>query len=828
MNITSLTVLLLALCNAILGAVVCHKDPHRAENKWFGLFALSVTLWSFGLALLYSSSESSKLSSIATGRLAFCAASILPYSFLGFAKYFAIESPLPSRNQLRALAIPASLLSALSFSPWMVAEVTVSQGRLRTAYGPLYTPFAAYFLICLTLSFWVLYRKLRGTSGRTRLQLKYLYLGLFMAIAGGTTTNLVIPLLFQSSSFGGYGPLFVSLLLAFTTHAIVRYRLMDIRVVLRAGLTYFFAVTLAAATFVTLLVTLASILKTTPNDVPLPLQLGLAVVVAITFHPLKQFIQHWIDRYVYRSSYDYQTTLRNATRKIGTTLELKSLTLLLCDVTLDTFQPEAVQLYLRTPDRRTYQLDSTRSRLDVNTTETRVELPSASPLLRFLLATRRPLSIDDEPNDVLTLPAQRQLSHFNLSLALPLCLDDDLIAIILVGKKLSGDPFFASDIDLLSTLAAQTSISLRNAQLYSEVVLANNYVENLLATIDSGVIAVANTGIITLFNSAAEKLTGQSAVSVLGQPIDLLTTPISARLRLALSLDQRTLQDEAALVDGTGRLLPVVCSTSPLRGRNGDVLGAVMIINDITHLKELDAEKRRAERLGSFGALASGIAHEIKNPLVAIRTFAELLPERYSEEDFRGGFSQIVVNEIARIDGLVARLRDLAAPARPILATTDIREPIADTLSLLRGQLDQKQITVSTEYLTTRLLIPADPAQLKQLFLNIFLNAIDAMVSAGSLTIRLTERESAAAPILLVEIADTGCGITTSLIDRVFDPFVTSKSTGSGLGLAICRGIMDAHAGTISVTNNSDRPGATIALEFPTSLQPDAILTVKG
>jgi signal transduction histidine kinase len=199
---------------------------------------------------------------------------------------------------------------------------------------------------------------------------------------------------------------------------------------------------------------------------------------------------------------------------------------------------------------------------------------------------------------------------------------------------------------------------------------------------------------------------------------------------------------------------------------------------------------------------------------VAIKTFAELLPERFTEKDFREDFSQVVIREIARIDDLVARLRGLAAPAARPLPSLDLREPIEETLALLRGQLEQKRIRVKRFYDHALPLVAGDPAQLKQLFLNLFMNALEAMGAGDELTIRLSRREGTGPPSLLAEVSDTGSGIRQEMIGKVFDPFVTTKPRGSGLGLAICRGIADAHRATIRVENNTNFPGTTATIEF--------------
>jgi signal transduction histidine kinase len=284
-------------------------------------------------------------------------------------------------------------------------------------------------------------------------------------------------------------------------------------------------------------------------------------------------------------------------------------------------------------------------------------------------------------------------------------------------------------------------------------------------------------------------------------------------------------QLESALVDDAGRVVPIVCATSPLRDKLGAILGAVIVFSDLSRLKDLEREKRRGERLAAFGALASGIAHEIKNPLVAIRTFAELLPERFTEEDFRQDFAVIVLKEIERIDQLVGRLRGLAVPSHTAFRSVDIIEPLEETLALLRGQFLQKHINLTRAYTASNTRISGDSDQLKQLFLNILINAVEAMEHDGQLTIRLADRATHDGQSLLIEVSDSGSGIPENMIGKIFEPFVTTKPKGSGLGLAICRGITDAHKGTIRATNVDTGNGTTILIEFPvaTDLQPATI-----
>jgi signal transduction histidine kinase len=240
----------------------------------------------------------------------------------------------------------------------------------------------------------------------------------------------------------------------------------------------------------------------------------------------------------------------------------------------------------------------------------------------------------------------------------------------------------------------------------------------------------------------------------------------------------------------------------------------VAVFSNLSRVKELEREKRRAERLASIGALASGIAHEIKNPLVAIKTFAELLPERFSDEEFHTDFAKVVVREIDRIDALVARLRGLTPTVQRMVAL-DVTVPIQETLALLRAQLEQTHIVAATSLQSPLPLVAGNVDQLKQLFLNVFVNAIEAMSSGGRIDIRVLAQRALGSEVVIVEIEDTGGGIPPSVVSKLFDPFVTTKERGSGLGLSICRGIADAHRATIYATNSASGRGAVVVVEFP-------------
>ena len=239
-------------------------------------------------------------------------------------------------------------------------------------------------------------------------------------------------------------------------------------------------------------------------------------------------------------------------------------------------------------------------------------------------------------------------------------------------------------------------------------------------------------------------------------------------------------------------------------------------------LKKLEEQLRRSDRLASIGTLAAGMAHEIKNPLVSLKTFTQLLPDRYEDEDFRTTFSSLVGNEVGRIDKIVNQLLHFARPAKPSFREISIHETLDKTLSLIENEFKKKDIELIYKPLAENDSVYADDEQLHQVFLNFMLNAIDAMERGGTLTVSTrsifnqfspagTDPET---PELLVGIQDTGSGISDEDLKHIFDPFFTTKSSGTGLGLAISHGIIEEHKGHVGVKSSLGK-GTQFNLFFP-------------
>ena len=241
---------------------------------------------------------------------------------------------------------------------------------------------------------------------------------------------------------------------------------------------------------------------------------------------------------------------------------------------------------------------------------------------------------------------------------------------------------------------------------------------------------------------------------------------------------------------------------------------------DITALEQMRAQLSRSERLATLGQVAAGIAHEIRNPLVGIGSTASLLLEDFEEGDSRWNDLTIILKETRRLDRIVNQIVDYARPREFLPATFQLEDLLKESLQVLSQPLEEKAIQVSHHYPDHLSAIQADRDQLKQVILNIFQNAIEAMPDAGTLCVSVREEPYEHEPGLRLRVEDSGKGIAPNVLSRIFEPFFTTgKHRGTGLGLAICRNIIEAHGGEIHAESQL-QVGTTVSVWLPCVCQP--------
>jgi signal transduction histidine kinase len=261
--------------------------------------------------------------------------------------------------------------------------------------------------------------------------------------------------------------------------------------------------------------------------------------------------------------------------------------------------------------------------------------------------------------------------------------------------------------------------------------------------------------------------------------------------------------------------LPLSISTTTLKDGKGNIVGALVVISDLSEVKELEGKVRQADKLTALGTMAAGMAHEIKNPLSSMKVLSQLMEKKFEDAEFRRKFTDIMPREIGRIDRIVESLLGFARATTPRFEPVSVSAVLDEALKLLEEQIKSAEVKVIREYADLPL-ITADQQQLMQVFLNLLLNALQAMPEGGELRVvtRPKKIEEGWIKSVSIEITDTGHGIPAEHLNALFDPFFTTKHGGTGLGLTIAHSIIDSHQGTIEVRSAKGK-GSTFTIVLP-------------
>jgi len=541
--------------------------------------------------------------------------------------------------------------------------------------------------------------------------------------------------------------------------------------------------------------------------------------------PVRGFSQSFADKlFVGTRGLDFRATVSKAAAILESITTLPDLLHRFGLTITEAIGAEGSGIYLKT-ERGGFNLNYPRRKV-AQSLQLPDELSANNPLARWFSVNREPLILDELHRiraTATTEAVRQQMEILNAAAALGIYAREHLVGVLLLGPRLSGRIYGRLEQSALQVLCGQLGVAIDNAKLFTEVQNARIYNEILLENLTTGVVASDTSGRITVFNHEAEKITGLTSTKE--TTIDQLPEPLSIVLNATIVSEQKQVDRELTFTNGSENVY-VHASSSIFHGEDGKLLGALMVVTDVTTLKKMEQQIRRSDRLASLGTLSAGMAHEIKNPLVSIKTFAQLLPERYEDSDFRDTFSSLIAHEIDRIDSLVNQLLRFARPAKPLLRPMHVHEILEKTLLLVQHRLYQKEIKVTRSWDAKVDTIHADSDQLEQVFLNFFLNAMDAMKRGGELQVKteirrgdillaqLTPDGVKSQDALRISIRDTGEGIRAEDLTHVFDPFFTTKDYGTGLGLSVVHGIVQEHGGQIEVESELKK-GTVFHISLP-------------
>ena len=370
-------------------------------------------------------------------------------------------------------------------------------------------------------------------------------------------------------------------------------------------------------------------------------------------------------------------------------------------------------------------------------------------------------------------------------------------------------------------------------QLGQEIIELKNFNESIIQSISSGLITVDLDRRITSFNHSAEEVLGYSEIEVIGKPLNEVFPKEDCEKLLSNmdDPDQELLNREMPLTAKDGNRVYIGFTVTPRIDTKDRRVGSIISFKDITQIKQMQVEVQRMDRLASMGVLASGIAHEIRNPLAGIKTIAQTLEEDIEPDDSRREYVSRIVRQVNRMDDLLKTIFSYAKPRQPKRNLHRFPEIVQEVVALLENRMRSQSVKYIETYHSDLPLVHVDFHQLEQVFVNLFLNALDAMPKGGELkleaypkvtTLRSVDRRERSFPVqnkssLYTEVCltDTGEGIDSSNLSSIFNPFFTTKPQGSGLGLSIVYRIVADHHGDIRVDSDA-KNGTRFKLLLPT------------
>ncbi len=781
--------------------------------------------------------------------------------------HFCLTFPEP-RRWLRpawprvALYVPAAVLIAITAGIVLGnVRLDMSPIELRWYLDRAQLAFCCAFYVLGAIALGFEYR--RAEDPILRQQLKWLRNGAILGILPFIAIYAVPYIAgIAPTPFMELGVISLPLIPLTWAYAIVRYRLMDVDVIFQQGYVYTLATLAVLGVFYGLFLALGNVETLSPSAI-----VTLILVTAFVFQPIRNWIQEQLDRYYfYRDRYDYRRTLVEFARELSSETDLDRMLASVSDRLLRTLSIRHVAFFLREDteeDQPQFSLIRTTdptvaSPLPGSTARLRPDLDlsflQAHPEQPYIFFERTRHAIDIVSREM-PQTMRRAIGELDLTYYMPCTVRGRTIAYLGVSRTDKGDFLSSDDLELLVTLSGYVGIAIENARLYrslqqkvGEYERLKEFSENIVESINVGVLAVDLQDRVESWNTEIERLTGISRANAVGRTLSELfprelcdrfdqvagETGIHNIYKFLLKPQDRLVRfvnSDSGYTNGNGanghssngalikpepaafpREAILNIAIAPLISKEQVQIGRLIIFDDITDRAELEKQLVQADRLSSIGLLAAGVAHEVNTPLAVISTYAQMLAKQISGDDQKAKLLERIAKQTFRASEIVNSLLNFSRTSAAEFDDVDLNRILSDTVSLVSHQMEKARVKVDLHLDTNLPPVKGNSGKLQQVFLNLVLNARDAMEGGG----RLIIHTAASDELIVVRISDTGQGIAPENLQRIYDPFFTTKGAkkGTGLGLSVTYGIVREHGGTIEVQSELGS-GTEFRLEFP-------------
>jgi hypothetical protein len=611
-------------------------------------------------------------------------------------------------------------------------------------------------------------------------------------------------------------------------YSVVRYRLMDVELVVRRAAVYAFT-TLAIAVAIGAIVYFAG--NALSGDVASNGEITWRLILSVTAMacivmiaaPVKHFMQERVDRIFYGQRYDLRRSLLDFGRTISATTALDPLLDSLITRLRQVMNVERVAIFLEDElSPSGYRVARTAG----------LAAPITVPAdFREMIRTRSADTGVVRADDLDLTPEGDGYVRRVLHYYVPCVVRGRMVAVIGLGRSADGALLSSEDVEILRTVSGYISVAIENSLLYQEqehrageLEILKEFNESIVESINVGLMAVDLNGSITRLNSALEEIFSLTRDEAVGKNVEeLFAEDFADTLHQVLGPDGWHLRQTRQIykmhtATRAGRSLVLNIALAPLCADSDEQTGALVVFEDVTQRLHLEEQLQQREKLSSIGLLAAGVAHEVNTPLTGVSSYTQMLLNMLPENDPKHALLLKVKRQADRATEIVNNLLNFSRTGSAAeFAAVDIHRVLDDTLQLLEPQLRRSQIEIVRDYAENLPQVHGNSVKLQQVFTNLILNARDSIAN-GNGRITLATRKGDDDGLLMIEVADSGVGIAPEDVAKIYDPFFTTKGVGrgTGLGLAVTYGIVQEHSGHISVSSTPGL-GTQFRITLPTS-----------
>ncbi|MBP7867943.1 MAG: PAS domain S-box protein [Acidobacteria bacterium] len=745
---------------------------------------------------------------------------VLPPLFLHFCLNFPVrKSAMRNKGLMLTLLYGPSVLLLL-------VEVLWFSGKLKP-FGLILRPYTLelldnihiiYFITYFVFSIGVLFHnRFTLQTPELKQQMKWIITGTVLAVLPFCFLYLLPYMLnLEITSAMQASILSLALLPLSFAYAIMKFRLTDVDIILKQGAAYF----IASATILLiyfLLIGLSGLIFQSifPGSDTLTIAFS-ALAAAFLFAPIRSRVQQEVDRFFYKEEYKHRRSLIEFGRTLGAENDLQTVTSTIMDRVVKSLKVETVAIFLKNSHEDTrFTLVAHVGLTNLPAYRSVFEIPEEF-FISETDALPVPYRVFDEKDAVRLNVLRTFYENLSLYYFQHLVFRNEVMGAIALGRSRWETFLSSEDVDLLRMLSGYAAIALENARLYwslqnkaRELESLKAYSESIIEGISVGVVALDPHGSITTWNSCMEHIFGLRARESLGKRFeDVFPADVYASILKALGTDSLAASAETANiyklfmenVQGEARFINL--SVSPFLDSAGQPIGTLMVFDDITAKVQLEKQLLQTEKLSSLGLITAGVAHEVNTPLTGISSFTQFLINELPSESPHQDILRKIEKQCFRASDIVSNLLNFSRMNTDEFLEVQVNKVIEETVNLIEHQFRKQQTALDRHLQPDLPVVKGNEGRLMQVFINILLNARDAVSANGRVTIRTFSDDK----FVNIQIMDNGRGIPTDMIHRIYDPFFTTKDTGkgTGLGLAVSYGIVQEHAGRIFVDS---RPG---------------------